>query len=58
MQLPEQKFTVVVLSNSEPPIPELSVNEFGRRVAQIYLYEKMEPQTSRSPRTKTGVSWV
>jgi CubicO group peptidase (beta-lactamase class C family) len=46
MQLPEQKFTVAVLANNDPPIPELTVTEFSRRVAQIYLYEKMEPQRS------------
>ncbi len=46
MQLPDQKFTVAVLANSDPPIPELTATEFARRVAQIYLYEKMKPQTS------------
>ncbi len=46
MQLPDQRFTVVVLANNDPPIPELTVTEFTRRVAQIYLHEKMKPQTS------------
>jgi len=46
MQLPDQKFTVVVLANNDPPIPELIVSELSRRIAQIYLYEKMEPQMS------------
>lgn len=46
MQLPDQKFTVAVLANNDPPIPGLTVTEFSRRIAQIYLYEKMEPQTS------------
>jgi hypothetical protein len=36
---------VVVLANSDPPIPELAVTEFARRIAQIYLYARMEPQT-------------
>jgi CubicO group peptidase (beta-lactamase class C family) len=59
MQLPDQKFTVAVLANSDPPIPELTVTEFSRRIAQIYLYEKMEPQTSvrvdqQSGRPSTG----
>jgi CubicO group peptidase (beta-lactamase class C family) len=44
MQLPDQEFTVAVLANNDPPIPELAVSEFARRIAQIYLYEKMEPQ--------------
>ncbi len=46
MQLPDQKFTVAVLANNDPPIPELTITEFARRIAQVYLYEKMEPQTS------------
>jgi CubicO group peptidase (beta-lactamase class C family) len=52
MQLPDQKFTVAVLANNDPPIPELAVPEFARRIAQIYLYEQMEPQTSGT--TSTG----
>jgi CubicO group peptidase (beta-lactamase class C family) len=46
MQLPDEDFTVAVLANSDPPIPELVAAEFARRIAQIYSYEKMEPQTS------------
>ena len=46
MQLPEKKTTVAVLANCLPGIPELSVTQFAHRVAEIYLFEEMEQQTS------------
>jgi len=56
MELPDQKFTVAVLANSDPPIPELMVTEFARRLAQVYLYEKMEPQTSVKVNRQSGMA--
>jgi len=37
---------VAVLANCLPGIPELSVTQFAHRVAEIYLFEEMEQQTS------------
>ena len=46
MRLPEEKLTVTVLANCLPTIPELTTSGFGRRIAEVYLFEKMDEQTS------------
>jgi CubicO group peptidase (beta-lactamase class C family) len=58
MQLPDQEFTVAVLANNDPPIPELAVSEFARRIAQIYLYEKMEPQAPVQVDQQSDLMWT
>jgi hypothetical protein len=44
--MPDQKLTVTVLSNCLPPQPELSVSDLANRIAEVYLFEEMEAQTS------------
>jgi len=39
---PKQNFTVVVLTNSQPPPPGLSSGGSAREIAEIYLWEQME----------------
>lgn len=46
MQVPDRKLTVTVLSNCAPAQPELSVSDMANRIAEVYLFEEMEPQTS------------
>jgi CubicO group peptidase (beta-lactamase class C family) len=46
MQLPEKKFTVAVLANSQPSIPELSSSGFAHQIAEIYLFKEMEQRVS------------
>jgi len=46
MRLPEEKLTVTVLANCLPTVPELSTSSLGRQIAEIYLYEEMDEQTS------------
>ncbi len=39
---PDQDVTVVVLTNSQPPIPGLSSGGSAREIAEIYLWEQMK----------------
>jgi CubicO group peptidase (beta-lactamase class C family) len=41
MRLPQENLTVVVLSNSSPPLPGVSPDNLGRTVAQMYTGMKM-----------------
>jgi CubicO group peptidase (beta-lactamase class C family) len=46
MQVPDQKLTVAVLCNCLPSQPELSTSDLANRIAELYLFEAMEPQSS------------
>jgi CubicO group peptidase (beta-lactamase class C family) len=46
MRLPEKDFTVAVLANSLPTIPELSSSGLAHHIAEIYLFEQMGQQAS------------
>ncbi|MBN2131534.1 MAG: serine hydrolase [Sedimentisphaerales bacterium] len=46
MRLPEEELTVAVLANCLPTVPELSTSGLGRQIAEIYLHEEMDEQTS------------
>lgn len=46
MRLPEKEFTVTVLANSQPSIPEFSSSGFAHHIAEIYLFEQMGQQAS------------
>ncbi|OGC06342.1 hypothetical protein A2V82_16255 [candidate division KSB1 bacterium RBG_16_48_16] len=43
-RFPQDSLTVVVLSNSAPTLPNLNPGEIAHEIAEIYLYDHMEPQ--------------
>jgi CubicO group peptidase (beta-lactamase class C family) len=50
-RFPQDSFTVVVLSNSAPTLPNLNPSEVAHEIAEIYLYDHMEPQQVYSTTT-------
>jgi len=42
LAVPEERFTFIVLTNSAPPIPEMSVEGLSNEIAQLYLSDKMQ----------------
>jgi CubicO group peptidase (beta-lactamase class C family) len=49
-RLPEQKFTVVILTNISPPEVDMNAND----IAQFYFWEKMAKQRSYSTQSYVG----
>ncbi len=52
LRLPQEKFTIAILANSEPGAPEVVPSELARKLVEIYLADKLAP----TPTANTHVS--
>jgi hypothetical protein len=46
---PEERFTVVILTNSGAPLPTYEPSDAAEMIAQLYLQDRMEPRTEPTP---------